>query len=647
MIVFAGAGGRGGEGRLTVDGLNIGSTVGGGGSTSLIVDISNAEEVVITNSGGLGEMEVGGPSLNVVPKTGGNSVKGSAYLSGVPKGWVASNYSDTLRDAGLSTPGALLKQWDFDAGVGGPVKKDKLWYFVTARDEGQHRSIPGIYPNLNAGDPTTFLYVPDTTRQTRGAESWQVATIRLTWQATPRNKFNGYWNEQLPCNGAVYSNDVDGCRQQPASGATIGALSFGGLTGTTSPEIGGLPAHDRGPLPAVHLDVAGDQSDPRRDRFWEHARALGSTGYAGEPDAEPGPCHGAVCGGLRRQRRHCRPHLPLGKLVEQLGRRAQLAGIAVARHGSPQPEVRLHRQHLHRRSTGVREQPQSHVSAQQRRAERRDADGAPHRITSADPVRRVLRAGTMDARPADAAGRAALRSLVELFPHPDAAGVELSAVHGDVSGNGRRQGLQGHHAARRLRLRPVRQREDRREGERRQVPRGGQQRRRLLLDDQSDLTPDHLVGSSRLDRRQPELHSGLRSAEHVAPARMRSGQHHVRQGSLHDQRRSERAGWLGSETERLGRRGLGSAAGAAADVGRDQLHAALAQSLRRERQHARDAGGFRHVQRHRAGRFAAARGRRVCRVRAVRRQRQPGRTVQRPRHLHGLPSRGAASVPAL
>ena len=100
MIVFAGAGGRGGEGRLTVDGLNIGSTVGGGGSTSLIVDISNAEEVVISNSGGLGEMEVGGPSLNVVPKTGGNSVKGSAYCPAFEKGWVASNYSDTLRDAG-------------------------------------------------------------------------------------------------------------------------------------------------------------------------------------------------------------------------------------------------------------------------------------------------------------------------------------------------------------------------------------------------------------------------------------------------------------------------------------------------------------------------------------------------------------------
>ena len=153
MVVFGGAGGRNGEGRLMADGISIGSAIGGGGSTAYIFDISNAEEVVTTNSGGLGESEVNGPSLNVVPRTGGNAFKGSAYLSGVPRRWVGTNYTETLRAAGLSTPGALIKQWDFDTGFGGPVKRDVLWYFISARDEGQHRTIPGIYPNLNAGDP--------------------------------------------------------------------------------------------------------------------------------------------------------------------------------------------------------------------------------------------------------------------------------------------------------------------------------------------------------------------------------------------------------------------------------------------------------------------------------------------------------------
>jgi hypothetical protein len=55
---------------------------------------------------------------------------------------VGSNYSEELRAAGLRTPGALIKQWDFDTGFGGPLKRDALWYFITARDEGQHRTIP-------------------------------------------------------------------------------------------------------------------------------------------------------------------------------------------------------------------------------------------------------------------------------------------------------------------------------------------------------------------------------------------------------------------------------------------------------------------------------------------------------------------------
>jgi hypothetical protein len=96
---------------------------------------------------------------------------------------------------------------------------------------------PGIFPNLNADDPTKWLYSPDTSRQAQGAESYQIATLRLTWQASPRHKFNFHWDEQLPCNGATYGTTQEGCRQQPESGAVIGTLGLGGLSGTTSPEI--------------------------------------------------------------------------------------------------------------------------------------------------------------------------------------------------------------------------------------------------------------------------------------------------------------------------------------------------------------------------------------------------------------------------
>ena len=246
MTVFGGAGGRNNEGRMQVDGLNAGAGLGGSGVSTYVADISNAQEIVTTTSGGLGEVEVGGPSLSIIPKSGGNTLKGAAYLTGVSEGMVGSNYTDELKLAGLTTPGKLLKQWDFTFGIGGPIMKDRLWYYVTARDEGQYRSIPNLFPNLNAGDPNKFLYLPDRTREVRGTESWRLYSGRVTWQATSRNKINFHWDEQHPCNGATFGTSGDGCRNQPESEAVYGPLGLGGLTSTTSPETGGyLSTHPR------------------------------------------------------------------------------------------------------------------------------------------------------------------------------------------------------------------------------------------------------------------------------------------------------------------------------------------------------------------------------------------------------------------
>jgi hypothetical protein len=84
MVVFGTPGGRNGnEGRLQVDGLGVGAARNGGGVSGYNADIANAQEIMFTVSAGLGEAEVSGPTLSVVPKTGGNSVRGSVFLAGV------------------------------------------------------------------------------------------------------------------------------------------------------------------------------------------------------------------------------------------------------------------------------------------------------------------------------------------------------------------------------------------------------------------------------------------------------------------------------------------------------------------------------------------------------------------------------------
>ncbi|MDO8631002.1 MAG: carboxypeptidase-like regulatory domain-containing protein, partial [Phycisphaerales bacterium] len=72
MIVFGGQGGRGNEGRVQVDGLNTGASLNGGGVSGYRQDVENATEIAMSTAGGMGETEVGGPTMNVVPKTGGN-----------------------------------------------------------------------------------------------------------------------------------------------------------------------------------------------------------------------------------------------------------------------------------------------------------------------------------------------------------------------------------------------------------------------------------------------------------------------------------------------------------------------------------------------------------------------------------------------
>ena len=75
-------GGRNNEGRVLIDGLNVGNPPGGNQPTSVIVDVGNAQEVTFTTAGGLGESETAGLVMNVVPKTGGNSTTGSVAYTG-------------------------------------------------------------------------------------------------------------------------------------------------------------------------------------------------------------------------------------------------------------------------------------------------------------------------------------------------------------------------------------------------------------------------------------------------------------------------------------------------------------------------------------------------------------------------------------
>jgi len=192
-------GGRNNEGRLTIDGLNIGNPTGGNQPPGYTADIGNSQEVTFTTSGGLGESETAGLVMNIVPKTGGNSMQGAIFFSGTGENLQSDNFTQEIKDAGLEAPTPLTKVYDLNGAVGGPIKKDRIWYFVNARTQGSTRNVANVYYNQNAADAAKWLYVPDRSRPEYMDRTWENVSGRVTWQATPRNKFGAFWDEQRVC----------------------------------------------------------------------------------------------------------------------------------------------------------------------------------------------------------------------------------------------------------------------------------------------------------------------------------------------------------------------------------------------------------------------------------------------------------------
>ena len=113
MRIFFSHGGRGNEGRVQVDGLNVGAAFNGGGVSGYVYDIANAQEMSGDRCRAVwAKPRCGGPAFNIIPKTGGNTFSGTAFFSTAGEWSQGSNLDDELRSFGITEPPALIKNWD-------------------------------------------------------------------------------------------------------------------------------------------------------------------------------------------------------------------------------------------------------------------------------------------------------------------------------------------------------------------------------------------------------------------------------------------------------------------------------------------------------------------------------------------------------
>lgn len=185
-------GSRDNEGHWLVNGMPY-SNLSRANSAIMRLDVGQVEEFALETSSISAESREGGVAMNLVGKEGSNRFVGNMFVHYASGAMQADNFDDALRARGVGEINKLDKSYDYNPSAGGPIVRDRLWYFGSFRYWGTDNKLAGIFWDA---DPTDFLYTPDLNRQHVWVERLKNAAVRGTFQATPRNKFQVYFQQQ-------------------------------------------------------------------------------------------------------------------------------------------------------------------------------------------------------------------------------------------------------------------------------------------------------------------------------------------------------------------------------------------------------------------------------------------------------------------
>ncbi|MGE3274822.1 MAG: carboxypeptidase regulatory-like domain-containing protein [Vicinamibacterales bacterium] len=199
-----------GQVRVLIEGIN---TTEGTGGAGFYFDYSSLEEVFMGTSGQSAEMPNPGVQSQFIAKSGGNQFSGEYYLDWYNNALQGSNIPDdyTAPDAFNGNPirahsNEIDRYYDTAINVGGPIKRDKIWWFGTYRT--QFNAV--AQPNFNFD-------------KTFDTKLWN-AVGKVTYQANQNNKIIGYyqWGQKLqpnrlPVSTAIYNSEGPTYKQDSGS----------------------------------------------------------------------------------------------------------------------------------------------------------------------------------------------------------------------------------------------------------------------------------------------------------------------------------------------------------------------------------------------------------------------------------------------
>jgi len=187
-------------GHTTQDGMMVESPVGNGTGRGYFSSQALVQEVVLYAQGSA-ETEAGGMNVNVVTKDGGNTFSGSGSFSYAGENMQQSNLSDELRGRGLLASNRLNEVYDFGGGVGGPIKRDRAWFYGAARRWGAEERVAGLYFNRLPAE--SLFYEPDLDRPAVAPNNYYDTSAKATVRIA-NHKIAASNSQQYKCNCYIF-----------------------------------------------------------------------------------------------------------------------------------------------------------------------------------------------------------------------------------------------------------------------------------------------------------------------------------------------------------------------------------------------------------------------------------------------------------
>jgi len=244
------------------DGMFYGLPLGGSNFLSAVNPVTTHETTVQTVGGLSAEAQGAGIQVNYVPRDGGNVFSGSFAADMGHRRLQADNLDAGLRARGATLPAAIKTLYDVGGGFGGPVRQNRLWFFASSRRNETSSYAPGNWYNRLQG---TLFYEPDLARPAYEQNYYSEYGLRLTLQASSRDKFTVQQRAERSCN--CISGPLSGTKTPEASGDRYYWPYITTQLGWTRVATNRLLVEGRGlilwgDIDRDHTDVGRSPSDP-------------------------------------------------------------------------------------------------------------------------------------------------------------------------------------------------------------------------------------------------------------------------------------------------------------------------------------------------------------------------------------------------